>query len=194
MNKKILLNLTIVMALILLLVAFSGCTESDKFYYMKSDGMSHGERQEGIIDKGDFVLCEEISGKSEIITWAFGKSIDYKKYGDYGDVIIYKNVSKEYILHRAMCWVEYHDEYGTYSIDDYGMINVSNITIIELGLEKYMPNNSGFITKADNRPACDQPYGVCNEPLKLEWIVGKVVKLIDMDRIIFPLTEFNKCS
>jgi outer membrane lipoprotein-sorting protein len=42
MNKKILLNLSIIMALILLVVAFSGCTESDRFYYVESDGMSHG--------------------------------------------------------------------------------------------------------------------------------------------------------
>ena len=192
--KKILQNLTIMMSLILLLVAFSGCTESDRIYYIESDGMSHGERQDGIIDKGDFIICEEISDKNEIITWAFGKTINYKKYGDYGDVIIYKNESKKYIAHRTMCWVEYHEEYGTYSIEDYGMINVSNITIPELGLENYMPNNSGFITKADNRPACDQPYGICSEPVKLEWIVGKVVKLIDMNRIIFPRLELYNCS
>jgi signal peptidase I len=172
----------------------SGCTESDRIYYVKSDGMSHGKRQDGIIDKGDFLICKEISGKNEVITWAFGKTIDYKKYGDYGDVILYKNQSNEYIGHRAMCWVEYHDEYGTYSVEDYGMINVSNITIPELGLENYMPNNSGFITKADNRPACDQPYGVCSEPIKLEWIIGEVVKLIDMKRSIIPLQEFQSCS
>jgi signal peptidase len=135
-----------------------------------------------------------ISDKNEIITCAFGKSIDYKKYGDYGDVIIYKNVSNEYIAHRTMCWVEYNEEYGTYSIDDYGMINVSKITIPELGLENYIPHNSGFITKGDNRPACDQPNGVSSEPVKLEWIVGKVVKLIDMKRIIFPRQEFPSRS
>ena len=92
-----------------------------------------------------------------------------------------------------MCWVEYHEEYGTYSVEDYGIINVSDITIPELGLYNYMPNNSGFITKADNRPECDQPNGVCSEPVKLDWIVGKVVKLIDMKRIIFPRSKFPSC-
>jgi signal peptidase I len=185
----------LVVVTILISVGFlSGCTESDMFFYMISDCMSHGERQDGIIDKGDFLLCEEISNKNETITWAFGKTFDYKKYGDYGDAIIYKNESKENIVSRTMCWVEYHYEYGTYSIEDYGMINVSNITIPELGLENYMPNNSGFITKEDNRPACDQLRGVCNGPVKLEWIIGKVVKLIDMKRIIFPLQKFHSCS
>jgi signal peptidase I len=155
--------------------------------------MSHGERQNGIIDKGDFLLCEEINDKNAVITWAFGKTIDYKKYGDYGDVIIYRSESINYVC-RIMCWVEYHDESGTYTIEDYGMINVSNITIPELGLENYMPNNSGFITKADNRPAVDQLRGFISGPIKLEWIIGEAVKLIDMKRSIIPLQEFHSCS
>jgi signal peptidase I len=189
LSKKILFILSIVIVLILLLVAFSGCTESDMFFYVESDCMSHGERQEGIIDKGDFILCEEISDKNELITWVFGKSIDYKKYGDYGDVIVYKNESDKRIISRIMCWVEYYDEFGTYSIEDYGFINVSGITIPELGLENYTPNNSGFISKEDNRSLCDQLRGLCNGPVKLEWIIGNVVKLIDMKRVMFPRSE-----
>jgi signal peptidase len=194
MIRKKQMFIPIIIVMLFLVAIFSGCAESDRLYYMESSSMSHGERQNGIIDRGDFIICEDISNKNEIITWAFGKTIEYRKYGDYGDVIIYKIETETYICHRIMCWVEYDEEYGTYSIEDYGMINVSSITIIELGLENYMPNNSGFITKGDNNSDCDQAYGTCNEPVKLEWVVGNVVKLIDMKRIIIPYQEIHRCS
>ena len=167
-------------------IALSGCFESETQeeggIEILSDGMSHGDSpQQGIIDKGDIVFYSEITNKSEIITWIQGKPIDYKKYGNYGDVILFKamNDINTQIVHRAICWVEYHEEFGTCTIEDYEITNVSNITIAELGLNVYEPNNSGFITKGDNNSICDQESGVCIEPVKLEWIIGKIVKLED---------------
>ena len=49
----------------------------------------------GTIDTGDLVVVKE-AGKSEIVTYLQGKKTDYKKYGDYGDVIVYyKNGIRE---------------------------------------------------------------------------------------------------
>ena len=173
---------------IFIVVRLSGCFENEKNtseeygVVVETSSMGHGDSSEnGIIDKGDIVFYAEISNKSEIITWAQGESISYKKYGDYGDVILFKsmNDSNMQILHRAMCWVEYHEEYGTCTVQGYEMMNVSNITIAELDLEEYKPGNSGFITKADKKSICDQASGVCSEPVKFEWIIGKIVKLQD---------------
>jgi len=168
---------------IFVVVGISGCFENEgdiseeEGIVVLTDSMSHGDSpQNGIIDKGDIVYYREISNISEIITWTQGQSIDYKKYGDYGDVILFNPGS---ILHRAICWVEYHEEYGTYTVQGYDIINVSNISIEELGLEEYKPSHSGFITKADKKSICDQASGVCSDPVKLEWIIGKVVRLED---------------
>ena len=174
--------------LLLFAVVFTGCTENKENLseeggiVVESNSMSHGESSQiGIIDKGDIVYYSEIINKSEITTWAQGISIDYEKYGDYGDVILFKAMNDDnlQIVHRAMCWVEFDDENGTYTLQYYEMINVSNITITEFGLNGYKPNNSGFITKADNRPTCDQASGVCSEPVKFGWIIGKIVNLQD---------------
>ena len=71
----------------------------------------------GTIDTGDLVVVKEAK-KSDIVTYLQGKKTDYKKYGDYGDVIVYyKNGIKEVdgspvtpVIHRAMAWVEVLEE------------------------------------------------------------------------------------
>lgn len=185
MKKQLLI---IGIMLFLFAIFLTACTENKKNLseengiIVESNSMSHGESSQiGIIDEGDIVQYSEISNKSEIITWAYGRLMHYKKYGDYGDVLLFNsmNDSNKQIFHRAMCWIEYNVKYGTYTLQDYGMINVSNITITAFGLNEFKPNNSGFITKADNRPTCDQASGVCIDPVKFEWIIGKIVKLQD---------------
>lgn len=106
--------LSALFAILLLTIIFSGCSESDKpeeeeGIMVYGSGMSHGDSpQNGIIDKGDVVYSAEVSNKNEIISWALGKSIDYEKYGDYGDVILFDAVNddKWQIVRRAMCWIE----------------------------------------------------------------------------------------
>jgi signal peptidase I len=177
----------IIIGIILFLFAvfLTACIEEKKIFLeeneilIENNSMSHGESSEiGVIDKGDIVQYNEINNRSEIITWAYGRLMHYKNYGDYGDVIVF-NCMNNQIVHRAMCLVEYNVEYGTYTLQDYGLINVSNITITEFGLYQYKPNTSGFITKADNSPICDQASSICNAPVKFEWIVGTIVKLQD---------------
>jgi signal peptidase len=139
----------------------------------------------GTIDAGDMVLLVKINGKNDVITRggdfggakAQGKN-GHQTYGDYGDVIVYRkygSYTDDQIIHRAMCWVEY-EESGKYTIPEYGLVNVTSITIKELGLNGYTPSHSGFITQGDNpltNPTSDQAGGIISEPIKPEWISGK---------------------
>ena len=151
---------------------------------MRSRSMGHGiTPQNGIIDKGDILYYNGINSKDDVVTYAAGKSVGYKRFGDYGDVIVYYpmgNKEKTPIVHRAICWVEL-DENGKYSVDGYKIYNASNITIEELHLFNYKPSNSGFITKGDNNSLPDQYSngGICPQPVKIEWIAGKVTGLDD---------------
>jgi len=72
----------------------------------------------GTIDAGDMVFLVKTNKKSDIVTF-IDKDTDNFFYGKYGDVIIYRpygNEEKDQIIHRAMCWVEYNDEYDTYTV------------------------------------------------------------------------------
>ncbi|HEC94907.1 MAG TPA: S26 family signal peptidase, partial [Thermoplasmatales archaeon] len=139
----------------------------------------------GTIDPGDIVLAKAVHQKEDVITHGgkfggarFVGSDGYKTYGDYGDVIIYKPMGRTDVLpiiHRAMCWVEYDENTGTYSVQEYGIKNATSVTIPELDLYGYQPDHSGFITKGDNNELPDQHPNarICEEPVKLEWVIGK---------------------
>ena len=138
----------------------------------------------GTIDPGDIVIAKSIHGRGDIITRGGNHSgarfLGYKRYGDYGDVIIYKPLGRDDevpIIHRAICWVEYDEENGTYTVEEYGIYNATSITIPELNLYNVRFSHSGFITKGDHNLYCDQDPllkgNICPEPVKLEWIVGK---------------------
>jgi len=136
----------------------------------------------GTIDAGDMVLLVKVNSKDDIVTYKSAYTAEDQNhffYGEYGDVIVYRKYGDpddDQIIHRAMCWLEYHEDYGTYTVENYGIINETAVTIKELGLQGYKPTHSGFITKGDNpvtNKQCDQAGGICTEPIKLEWISGK---------------------
>ncbi|HID25519.1 MAG TPA: S26 family signal peptidase, partial [Thermoplasmata archaeon] len=139
----------------------------------------------GTIDPGDIVLAKAVHQRGDVITHGgkfggakFVGAEGYKTYGDYGDVIIYKPMGRTDVLpiiHRAMCWIEYDENNGTYTVQEYGIRNASSVTIPELDLYGYQPHLSGFITKGDNNELPDQhPMAkICEQPVKLEWVIGK---------------------
>ena len=109
------------------------------------------------IQIGDIIIVESADRKN-IITYTQGKEIDYKSFGDYGDVILYKPYGREGatpIIHRAM----YYVEKGTPMWDG--------------GPDA---PHSGYITKGDNsktNPSYDQKGSISYlQPVKKEWIVG----------------------
>ena len=116
----------------------------------------------GIIDTGDLVIVKEAE-KKDIVTYLEGKKTDYKKYGDYGDVIVYyKNGIETHngqpvtpVIHRAMAWVDVIDkENGTYYIPEIDTYFYGKIELVEIGLGggAHLKDleHSGYITKGDS--------------------------------------------
>ena len=84
-----------------------------------------------------------------------------------------------------MAWVDVNKNgtKKTFTIADWGIYNEETLYIPEIGVKSpsggsVTPDwsHSGFITKGDNpytNPTCDQLGGICDEPIKPEWISGK---------------------
>ena len=145
----------------------------------------------GTIDTGDLVVVKKAE-KSDIVTYHEGKKTDYKKYGDYGDVIVYyKNGIETYesqpvtpVIHRAMAWVEVIDkENETYYIPEIDTTFQGKIQLAEIGLGGGASiqnlQNSGYITKGDStgNPHPDQltHYDITGapvQPVDPNWVVG----------------------
>ena len=145
----------------------------------------------GTIDTGDLVVVKKAK-KSDIVTYLEGKKTDYKKYGDYGDVIVYyKNGIETYegqpvtpVIHRAMAWVEVVDkENETYYIPEIDTTFQGKIQLAEIGLGGGASiqniQNSGYITKGDStgNPHPDQltHYDITGapvQPVDPGWVVG----------------------
>ena len=149
-----------------MVVIESGSMEHDNNPLYEDPGYTHI----GTIDTGDLVIVKK-AGKGDIVTYLQGKKTDYKKYGDYGDVIVYyKNGIKEKdglpvtpVIHRAMAWVEVLEEPqdmdGDGDLEYYYIPEVdtyfgSEIHFSEIGLSNgaHLKNleNSGYITKGDS--------------------------------------------
>jgi signal peptidase len=142
----------------------------------------------GTIDAGDMVLLVKVDSKSDVLTRgsSFGGETAkgagaYQSYGDYGDVIIYRKYGRtdeDQIIHRAICWIDVNtdDNITTYTVEEFGLHDVSSITIPSIGLSNYKPTHEGYITKGDNpvtNDRCDQAGGICSEPILVSWVTGK---------------------
>ncbi len=186
--RDVLVALILVLILLISLWAYTGQWFSTPMVAIESGSMMHQNEpwgRLGTIDAGDMVLLVKVNGKEDIVTrggdcdGAYAtRDKDHYYYGDYGDVIIYRkygNPDAKQIIHRAMCWIELNDD-GTYTVSEYCLYNEESITIKDLGLKNYQPSHSGFITQGDNpvtNPTCDQMGGICDEPIKPEWVTGK---------------------
>ena len=194
-NSKISLVRDVFVALLLVVIiltvlwAYTGQWFGAPMVAIESGSMMHENEpygRVGTIDAGDMVLLVKVNSRSDIVPFAVKDSNNFY-YGDYGDVIIYRPYGDEdldQIIHRSMCWVEYNEDYGTYTVKEYGLFNVSSVTIPRLGLNKWthpkidrdgtpITPHSGYITEGDNNDYCDQVGGICDQPIKLEWISGK---------------------
>jgi len=88
---------------------------------IESSSMSHDDAsppmsQLGIIDTGDIVVVKK-ADRDDIVTYVEGMGDGYKKYGQYGDVIIYRpmgNDKRTPIIHRPLVYIKYnHTSKGT---------------------------------------------------------------------------------
>ena len=104
-------------------------------------------------------------GESGVVTARAAEDIDYEKFGQPGDVIIYNpqgNTEVTPIIHRAMFWVEAGENWCDKANDEYisGTSQCSEAP------------HAGFITKGDNNPTYDQSGSGNLEPVRPNWVVG----------------------
>jgi len=127
---------------------------------------------------GDLVVVVQKDRYGDFQTWAEGKVSGYRKFNDYGDVIVYRPngisgtvipvpfiaSSPHPIIHRAMMWIEAKDISGNMSA--------------------YYTPHAGYVTKGDHNKNIDQlaVYPVIGliEPVKEEWVVGKALFTIPL--------------
>jgi signal peptidase len=187
--RDILVAILVVIIILLALWTYTGQWFSAPMVAIESGSMTHPNEpfgRLGTINAGDMVLLVKVNGRDEVLTRGsdYGGEMSkgqagFQSYGNYGDVIIYRKYGRyddDQIIHRARCWIDYNESQDVYSVEEYGLINVTSITIDELGLNSYKPSHSGFITQGDNpftNNRCDQAGGICDEPIKPEWITGK---------------------
>ena len=134
---------------------------------------------------GDLVVVVQKDRFGTLQTWVQGNTTGYKKFEDYGDVIIYQpNGAKNPvvpipflssgvhpIIHRAI------NKADTADLPKYLLLDLENIS-------KYYQPHGGYITKGDNNKNIDQiavyqGLGVI-EPVKDEWIIGKALFTIPL--------------
>lgn len=124
---------------------------------------------------GDLVFVVSADRFGDLQTWKEGQVTGYRKFDDYGDVIIYKPngaSSVHPIIHRAMVWAEVGQSF---------QISTGNLNYT------YTAPHAGYITKGDNNLVIDQTGWESGyrglgplEPVKDEWLVGKALFAIPL--------------
>ncbi|MCY0851617.1 S26 family signal peptidase [Thermoplasma acidophilum] len=133
---------------------------------VESESMQHSsEWQFGVINTGDIVLLKKVNDPvKNIITYVVGREIDYRTYGEYGQVILYNAPDGEVIIHRAMFYLSwnngtpvisgYHNQSWMKVTDNYVIIyNCSyNGRNLYVNLQN-LRGQDGFITVGDHNLA-----------------------------------------
>ncbi|GAG01699.1 unnamed protein product, partial [marine sediment metagenome] len=84
---------------------------------VESESMQHDDELSyiGVIDTGDLTLVRTLDNAGAPVTWVEGRDTDYRRYDEFGDVIIYhKNGQTQTtpIIHRAIVRIEYNETPG----------------------------------------------------------------------------------
>ncbi len=195
-GKDILVSLVILGIILGSLYAFSG--RWPPMVVIESGSMMHSEESQiGVIDPGDIVLVQE-SDKEDITTYVEGRATGYRKYGEYGDVIIFEpdgDTGETPIIHRVVLYLEENDSVrGTFDIPSLGNLDDTEWDTCEdgnyLGLDCTLTlydyghrdedleidlselNQGGYITKGDGNDRYDQETTL-SPPVQEDWIKGR---------------------
>jgi signal peptidase len=108
-----------------------------------------------------------------VVTARTGQHVEYRKFGGYGDVIVYApggNGRRVPIIHRAMFWVNTSENW--YDEADPNSMGASECgDSPDEGLPNCPAPHAGFITKGDNNGRYDQVSGLSG-PVRPSWVVG----------------------
>ena len=190
--------ITIAASVAIVAVVFSGLYAYSgiwpPFSVVESGSMQHSDRSSfSTIDTGDAVVVRS-PDKVTIRTYVDGYKEGYKKFGDYGDVIVYERPGMNPVIHRAVIWLDwnstswealslegfptenwyndgntdYRNLTGTLTFYNYGFSSQT----VHLNLD-LLPEVSGYVTKGDNNPVFD------NAP------TGLVPGLISEEKILY---------
>jgi len=109
--------LAVVVSILIAMFIYTGIWPPLVVVESKSMQHSHDQSYIGTIDTGDLVLVKRIQDKFDITTYLEGVTEDYRSYGDYGDVIVYRRGGSDAytpIIHRAVMFLEANED-GTFS-------------------------------------------------------------------------------
>ena len=120
-----------------------------------------------VMDEHRFPPEASVQGTG-IATYASASETGYERFGDYGDVIIYRkdgNQGVTPIIHRARFWVNEGENW-------YERANESYVGGEDCEAVRNCPApHAGFITKGDNNDGYDQVKGISGV-VKPEWVKG----------------------
>jgi signal peptidase len=128
---------------------------------IESSSMMHGgDSHIDTIDTGDLVLVKDISDRDNIKTYVEGKQSNYKTYGSYGDVIIFRKNGQDDtpVIHRVVVWIEYNESgHHTLNNNNNRIVKNGSFDIPSLGkynepviyIPNYYPNNINLTINLD---------------------------------------------
>jgi len=92
-----------------------------------SSSMQHGvESSIGVIDTGDLILVQAVSSRADITTYVEGRATAYATYGDFGDVIVFRDPDEPEspvpIIHRPIAFVHWNASAGGYDVPDLALL------------------------------------------------------------------------
>lgn len=100
---------------------------------VESGSMQHANETSsiGVIDTGDLILVQAVSSRSDITTYLEGRASEFSTYGDYGDVIVFRDPSEPRslpIIHRAIAFVRWNASANGYDVPDLARLPAADWT------------------------------------------------------------------
>ena len=162
-------------AVVVVILIFSGITvysgEFPPASVVESESMEHSATWTwGTINVGDIVIVKYVPDPvKDVVTYVTGRETNFSTYGEYGDVILYRDPNGETVIHRAMFYLSWDN--GKPVVDGYHnqswlSIYGFNIIIYDCGYShrnllvnvSAFVNESGFITMGDHNLATSPLY------------------------------------
>ena len=180
--RDVTLTIVVVASILTGLFVFSGIWPP--MVVIESGSMQHSaeESSVGVIDAGDLTLIRADEKVDRIVTWVEGRETGYKRYGDNGDVIVFRknglNGSTP-VIHRALVWIDINQTTNdSFDVPSMGLYDVQELVLedlptyhngsrelidLRIDLRLILGNfngvktpHGGFITKGDSNPHVDQ--------------------------------------